>query len=167
MDLEQLANLGEALGGLAVLGSLIYLIFEVRRNTRTAQGAAGAQSIEAFSSINKMLVQQPDLAQLLERAMDTECDVSRFSSEDKAQLILMFRMIFQQFEAQFFLHKSGVLPDELWENRRGWANSFLELPAWKDWWAVESQTPGYTPGFIDNVLSAPAFSLDNYHRFSE
>ena len=114
-----------------------------------------------------MLVQQPDLAQLLESAMDGECDVGRFSREEKAQLILMFRMVFQQFEAQYFLYKSGVLPEELWENRRRWAKSYLELPAWKDWWTVESQTPGYTPGFISNVLSATAFSLDNYHRFSE
>lgn len=167
MELEQLASVGEALGGLAVLGSLIYLVFEVRRNTRTAQGAAGAQSIEAFSSINKMILQQPDLARLLENAMDTECNVSSLSREEKAQLILMFRMIFQQFEAQFFLYKSGVMPEELWENRRRWANSYLELPAWKDWWAVESQTPGYTPGFIENVLSAPRFSLDDYHQFPE
>jgi hypothetical protein len=69
MELDQLASIGEAPGGLAVLGSLIYLVFEVQRNTRTAQGAAAAQSIEAFSSINKMVVQQPDLAIPIQSAM--------------------------------------------------------------------------------------------------
>ena len=167
MELDQLASIGEALGGLAVLGSLIYLVFEVRRNTRTAQGAAAAQSIEAFSSINKMLLQQPDLARLTKVAMDTECDVNGLSDDEKDQLILMFRMIFQQFEAQFFLYKAGVMPNELWENRRSWAHSFLTLPAWQEWWEVESQTQGYTPGFVENVLGAPTMSLDAYHRFPE
>jgi hypothetical protein len=37
MTLEQLANIGEALGGMAVLVSLIYLIIELRRGTKTAR----------------------------------------------------------------------------------------------------------------------------------
>ncbi len=167
MELDQLASIGEALAGLAVLGSLVYLVFEVRRNTRTAQGAAAAQSIAAFSSINQMILQQPDLARLLKVAMDTKRDVNSLSGDEKDQLILMFRMIFQQFEAQFFLYKSGVMPKELWENRRSWAHSFLTLPVWQEWWVVESQTPGYTPGFIENVLDAPTFALDAYHHFPE
>jgi hypothetical protein len=167
MNLEDLGNLGESLSGIAVVFSLIYLAFEVRRNTRTTQGAAAAQSIEAFSSINMMVLQQPDLARLMKIAMDTKHDVNSLSGEEKDQLILMFRMVFQQFEAQFFLYKSGVLPKELWDNRRSWAHSFLTLPVWQEWWAVESQTPGYTPGFIENVLDAPIFALDAYHHFPE
>jgi hypothetical protein len=40
MTLEQLANIGETLGGVAVLVSLIYVIIELRRNTRSVQTAA-------------------------------------------------------------------------------------------------------------------------------
>ena len=36
MTLEQLAHIGETLGGIAVLISLIYLIIEIRRNTRAS-----------------------------------------------------------------------------------------------------------------------------------
>ena len=33
MDLTQLANLGELIGGVAVIASLLYLAFQVRQNT--------------------------------------------------------------------------------------------------------------------------------------
>ena len=40
MTLSDLADVGEALGGPAVLVSLIYLVFELRRNTKTARSGA-------------------------------------------------------------------------------------------------------------------------------
>jgi hypothetical protein len=82
-------------------------------------------TLEAFSSINMMLLQQPELGRLVKISTNTKQDVNSLSDEEKDQLILMFRLIFQQFEAQFFLYKSGVLPKELWDNRRSWAHSFL------------------------------------------
>jgi len=114
-----------------------------------------------------MIVEQPALASLTKMAMDVRCDTNRLSDDEKDRLIFLFRMVFQQFEAQYFLYKSGVLPKELWEIRRGWAHSFLILPAWKEWWAVERQTPGYTPAFIENVLSAPIYELQDYTNFPE
>jgi hypothetical protein len=124
-------------------------------------------TLEAFSSIDMMLLQQPELGRLVKISTNTKQDVNSLSDEEKDQLILMFRLIFQQFEAQFFLYKSGVLPKELWESRRSWAHSFLKLPVWQEWWAIESRTPGYTAEFIENVLDAPTFVLDAYHHFPE
>lgn len=34
MTLEQLANIGELIGGLAVVASLIYLAIQIRQNTK-------------------------------------------------------------------------------------------------------------------------------------
>ncbi len=49
MDLSQLANLGEFLGGLAVVVTLVYLATQVRQNT----SAIRASSAQAFGdSIN-------------------------------------------------------------------------------------------------------------------
>ena len=48
MTLEQLANIGEALGGVAVLVSLIYLIIELRRSTRTARSSNAWNSTVAL-----------------------------------------------------------------------------------------------------------------------
>ncbi len=52
MDLTQLANLGEFIGGVAVLVTLIYLALQVRQNTRalepSARGGMG-QLMEAVS----------------------------------------------------------------------------------------------------------------------
>jgi hypothetical protein len=49
MSLAQLANLGEFVGGLAVLVTLIYLAVQVRQSTDLAQGTRAAGSDERLS----------------------------------------------------------------------------------------------------------------------
>ncbi|MBL6691364.1 MAG: hypothetical protein ISP91_13320 [Pseudomonadales bacterium] len=39
MNLEQLANLGELIGGVAVVASLIYLAVQIRQNTRMVKSS--------------------------------------------------------------------------------------------------------------------------------
>ena len=49
MDLTQLANLGEFIGGLAVLVTLIYLALQVNQNTKTVR-ASTVQSLQESAS---------------------------------------------------------------------------------------------------------------------
>jgi hypothetical protein len=51
MDLTQLANLGEFIGGVAVLVTLVYLAAQIRQNTRSVQASVvdSLVGLEAFS----------------------------------------------------------------------------------------------------------------------
>jgi len=72
MSLEQLANVGEALGGLAVLVSLIYLIFELRRSTRTARSSNAWNSTVALAELCEVLADNPQLSELTMRCHSPE-----------------------------------------------------------------------------------------------
>ena len=50
MSLAEFANLGEAIGGLAVLVTLVYLAVQVRQNTDLAQGAAQRDLMNSFQA---------------------------------------------------------------------------------------------------------------------
>ncbi len=45
MELNQLANLGEFVGGVAVLVTLVYLVVQVRQSNTNARGASRASGI--------------------------------------------------------------------------------------------------------------------------
>ena len=50
MDLTQLANLGEFIGGVAVLVTLIYLALQVRQTNLLAKADANQKSTTTFST---------------------------------------------------------------------------------------------------------------------
>ena len=56
MDLTQLANLGEFIGGVAVLVTLIYLVIQLRQNTQelqqTTEVARGTAELESPAILN-------------------------------------------------------------------------------------------------------------------
>ena len=51
MTLEQLANLGEFISGLAVIGSVIYLAIQIRQNTQSVKSSTLATNTSNWSSM--------------------------------------------------------------------------------------------------------------------
>ena len=166
MDLDQLGNIGDAIGGLAIIGTLLYVVIELRLNTRTARASAASQSNQDWASLNETIIADPELIKLGDKIFDSKCDVASLSPAEKSRANYLFRAIMQIMESQYFLHEAGVLPKSVWENRRVFQRSYLDLPAWRDWWEVEKLTPGYTKEFIENIESAQPLALDRYNRFS-
>ena len=65
MSLEQLANLGEFLGGIAVIVSLVYLAVQVRRNTRATNLSAYQECVRASNDLAATIAQSGELARIL------------------------------------------------------------------------------------------------------
>lgn len=53
MTLESFANIGEALGGITVLISLIYLVLEVRRNTKSVRASSAWNADVGLAALNE------------------------------------------------------------------------------------------------------------------
>ena len=72
MDLTQLGNLGEFIGGVAVLVTLIYLAVQMRQSTR--QGAAGLTYMlsSEFQRMNETTLTNPEHAELLLKLANDE-----------------------------------------------------------------------------------------------
>ncbi len=154
MTLEALANIGELLGGLAVLSSLIYLIFEVRRNTRSVRSRAVWDSEESFGDLNLEISQSPQLAGLCLRALRQETRSTDLSEDEWAQIFFMARACLQRCQAQWFLWKQGDLPDDLWRIRRQWAKAYISIPTVAEVWELERQQNAFMPEFRASIESA-------------
>lgn len=156
MSLSELANVGEALGGLAVLISIVYLALEVRRNTRTARSTASWNATVTLGELCEGISHNADLSALVVRASDAAARPEDLSEDEFAQYFLFFRSVFFKYEAQWYLWKEGTLSDEMWENRRKWAKSFVSLPVPGRVWQIEKEHHQYSEGFFESIDSATA-----------
>ncbi len=154
MTLEQLANVGEALGGIAVIISLIYLIIELRRNTRSVQTAAAWNADVSLAELNEGLSHSPQLSELTMRALDPKTQPEDLTPAEFAQFMLVSRSVLQKYQAQWWLWKRGSLSDEMWQLRRRWAKAFISLPVPGDIWQRESNQHQFANGFMDSINSA-------------
>jgi len=153
LTLSDLADVGEILGGLAVLASLVYLIFELRRNTKTARSGAAWNATVALAELCEGISANSELAEICQRAHEPDADPEEFTSEEPAQFFFVCRSVFYKYEGQWYLWREGILSDEMWQNRRRWAKAFVSLPVPGRVWDLEKRQHQYASGFIESVDS--------------
>lgn len=153
MTLSNLADVGEIFGGLAVLISLVYLIVELRRNTKTASSGAAWNATVALAELCEEISASPELAEIVQRAHEPDADPNDFSAEELARFFFVCRSVLYKYEGQWYLWREGILSDEMWQNRRRWAKAFVSLPVPARVWDREKEQHQYAEGFIDSVDS--------------
>ena len=63
MDIMELGALGELVGGVAVIATLLYLAVQIRQATSVAQGTAEQELMDAVQRISDQIARQPELWQ--------------------------------------------------------------------------------------------------------
>ena len=79
MGLNQLANLGEAISGFAVIGSVIFLAYELRASTKILKASKAAQSSEQWASFNQITMQNTDVIGIVQKAFVEKKSLADFS----------------------------------------------------------------------------------------
>jgi len=154
VTLSELANIGETLGGVAVLVSLIYLILEVKRSTKTARSASAWNATTAFAELCEGISHNRELSALVFRATSDVTKPEDLTPDEFAQYFMFCRSVLFKYEAQYFLWKEGTLSDEMWQTRRKWARSFFSQPIPARIWEIEKEQHQYSSGFIQSIESA-------------
>ena len=65
MDLSQLADLGEFIGGVAVLVTLVYLAAQIRQNTKVVATNTQSGIFESWAALASDVVRDPAVAALI------------------------------------------------------------------------------------------------------
>ena len=106
MDLEALGNIGDFVGGLAVLATLVYLAFQIRQNTLEVRNAAVQRILEQSTSIFS--------SELSLKALDIPRDSpEELSEQDKKTLLLFMRRNFQLFEQVYLQSLVGRIDQDV------------------------------------------------------
>jgi hypothetical protein len=131
MNLNDLANLGQIIGAIAVVISLIYVAMQIRQNTNAVR-AATAQSVhEHFASWYHLLASDESLSQIV---IDGLKDYVSLSEKDKARFVATFMAFLSYSQNAFFKWRKELLEQPLW---MGWELLIMNLvsaPGGKEFW---------------------------------
>ena len=152
MGLADLANLGEAVGGFAVVLSLLYLTYELRTSTKALKASTASQASQSWAALNESLVHDPELLALVDKFHSKDFQPSNFSKEELNRSALFCRVLMQKAESEYFLYESGIFPENIWEKRVSLFRRWFELPGWKWWWKKEKKYSAYTDEFLQNIF---------------
>lgn len=153
MTLEQISDVSQAVGAIAVVVTLVALILETRQNTKMMRATAVWDSQMSFVSINETLAEGGVLSDLAFRVFTAHEGLTPY---ERHLWHRYMRAVFQRVEAQFALYRSGVLDAEVWELRLSYTKSLLLNPLVAEIWRLEKGNSMLTKAFIAELEAAPA-----------
>src|SRR5512133_1858618 len=106
MHLNDLANIGQIVGAIAVVISLIYVALQIRQNTNAIR-AATAQSVhEHFANWYNSFARDASLSQI---AINGLKDYGSLSEADKARCVAVFMAFLSYSQNAFLKWRQGLL----------------------------------------------------------
>lgn len=133
MNWDAVAAVADILAALAVFGSLLYLAWQVRQNTRLARIAAEDAGVTAMREASEPLVQDPELARIFFAGLR---DYDALTADEQGRFQLMSFLNFKAMEGAHASYSYGILDEDTW---RGWVNLFayyMALPGWGRYWGL-------------------------------
>jgi hypothetical protein len=151
MTLQDFANLGEVIGAIAVIASLIYLAFEIRQNTRAMRQAATQDIHRSLNDQTRCLVESPDLAALYFRASHRP---EELTGEERFRFQFLLTYVLSNFELAIEYYRDGLLNDEMIEGYVKGIHPLFENPLVVEWWEAEGQGM-FSPELRDQLSKPP------------
>jgi hypothetical protein len=152
MTLQDLANLGEVIGAIAVIVSLIYLAVQIRENTRAMRRAATQDIHRSLNDQARCFVESPDLAALLIRASQRPGELT---GEERFRFQMPLTYVFSNFEMAIEYHREGLLGDDMIEGYVRGIHPLFENPLVLEWWEAEGQGT-FSPELREPLSKQPA-----------
>ena len=131
MNLTDLANLGQIIGAVAVVVSLIYVALQIRQNTNAIRSAAAQTVHEHFASWYCLVAADPELSQIVVNGLR---DYSSLSEMQRARFIATYMAFVSYSQNAFLKWREGSLAPPLW---MGWELVIMNLvcaPGGKAFW---------------------------------
>lgn len=131
LTIQDLGSLGEIVGAVATVATLIYLAIQIRDNTFAVRSSAAQSVHEAFSTWYRMLSADADLAQLVANGLR---DYASLTETERARFVATFMAFLSCSQDAFIKWQEGSLAPELWS---GWEQVILNLigsPGGREFW---------------------------------
>jgi len=139
--LEALGNIGDFVGGIAVILTLIYLAVQIRDNTRSTRLAAMQSTMLSAQNVGKLPAQDRDLARVIRVGLAAPDDLD----EDEFQQLRYYLINYLRVHEDMFVqNKAGVIDDETWLARASSLRTIFSTPGGRKVWDASN---AYRPDF--------------------
>jgi hypothetical protein len=156
MTLEDLANLAEIIGVIAVIASLLFVGIQIRQSARATKASAAFDATNSVANLSEQLWANYSDERMVEglETYDPTKNWEDFSLGVQTRMIIFNRALFQKYEGAYYLHRYGGLDEDLWEAWQAWAASMIKLPFHATWWEQDKQDGLFSKAFIKAIEAA-------------
>lgn len=152
MTVIELGALGEFIGSILLMATLVYLALQVRQNT-TQQKREETISIQRGQNdvLSKLL--DPEMFRAYVRAADGDIPAS---IEDRSRAIIWVILYLNHFQIVYDLYHEGTLDVDRYALWEGFAVGMVASKGIRNWWGAESGKLAFMPevrALIDRKLS--------------
>ena len=158
MTIQDWGAIGEIVGALAVVASLIYLAMQVRHNTRqmalnyeSDKLSAFERNVESGNRARNILLSDPSLAELFLKGLS---DFKSLSSVDKFRCDMLFRNLFSSIHGGYIRHVAFDATEQDLSGPVAVLDSLVRNPGVRQWLTVAE--PDWRPEFAELVKERSA-----------
>ena len=132
MDLTQLANLGEFVGGIAVLVTLIYLAVQVRHTSKAIQANSAQAFATSINEVNFIAGRDPDRARVVRLAFE---DPASMTVDEQSMTDWMCLAICRTFESALLQAELGQFDAQTLGMVKQAIRDLFATECYQSWWA--------------------------------
>lgn len=129
--LEALGHLGEFVGALGVVISLVYLARQMQQNTVSVRAASFNSMIQNSIRLLEHSFRDSEFAAFLARA---EADPDGLTPEERLRWDSYMTAVYRHFGNLVYQYRVGALDAQMWEAYRADLKRHLRTPSWASWY---------------------------------
>ena len=133
--LQALGNLGEFIGAIGVVVSLVYLARQTMQNTASVRAASFNSMIQNSIRLLEHAFRDSEFAAFLTRA---EADPDALTAEERVRWDSYMTAVYRHFGNLVYQYRVGALDRQMWEAYRRTLKNHLRAPSWGRWYRDHS-----------------------------
>lgn len=150
MTIQDLGAIGDLVGGVAVLVTLIYLAVQIRQNTEVHASLIRQNFYDATQQQILHGVESTEFNELINRSWSTDDELT---GGEQTQVWRHMQGVLMGYQGAFEQYKSGALPEKDWALARLILRSFwlLDGKGKNDAWEAMSRGGFFNQDFLEEV----------------
>ena len=128
--LQDLGNLGEFVGAIGVVISLVYLGRQLVQNTQSVRAASFNSMVQNSIRLSEHAFRDSEFAAFLARAQD---DPTSLSAEESVRWDSYMNAVWRHFGNLQYAHRVGTLDNQMWNAYKATLKDHLRTPSWAQW----------------------------------
>jgi len=147
MNWDAIGSIGEIVGALGVIFSLIYLATQIRQNSAWLKSSVVESAGTRTGDLTGTVYSDAELSRIVRMGFTEEA--LNLDPEEKNRFSLVMTRVMRNQEINFVHYKSGLLDKKSFDGFIQNMTVFINSPLFDEWWAVAS--PIYRSDFCEKV----------------
>ena len=153
MNWEAIGAVGEILGAIAVVATLLYLARQTAENSRAVKAGAAREVTIAEAQWHGEIAQNPELMRIFAKSL--KAPMESYTDEEWTAFRMLAMRSFLQFEMRHVDRNLQTGYEDQSSSRLSIAKGIVStFPAWRRFWEIESGNQGFSQDFVDAVNAA-------------